>query len=170
MLSRLTAPLRAAALFLALLPTASLAHTDRAGVTDAPAAKVAFWNIPDEVILGIAAANRAGGGIDGGFTSPTLEAYDVYVLFTDPARSLGETPYADVLGLDGEASKRVMRLARPGLPPVLIFDPALLDEGYDAACLGRLIHRTITHSVRSGRMSMPQLAACDSSVRAAIEG
>lgn len=135
----------------------------------APAARVAFWNIPDPVVLGIAAANRRG-GIDGRFVSPDLSAYDAYVLFVEPGQSLGQLPYGDLLELDREQVARgVHRVTRSGLPPVLIFDRSLLENGYDAACVGRLIHRTVVRAVQAGRMAVPQLAGCDSAVLGSIQ-
>lgn len=141
--------------------TAALTSEDAPPPADA---RVAFWNIPSDVVMGIAAANREG-GIDGRFTSPDLAAYDAYVLFIEADRPLDQLPYAALLELERETIRRgVTRITREALPPVLIFGPELLEDGYDPACVGRLIHRTVVRAAHAGAMPVPQLAACDSAV------
>jgi len=155
-------------LFIVLTSTFASASVMEDGDRVSPAVRVAFWNIPDNVVMGIAAANRTG-GIDGAFISSDLTAYDAYVLFAPPGLPLARMPYGDVLGLDGRGLLHsVSRIMRAGLPPVLIFDPALLEDGYDAACVGRLIHRTVVRGAEAGRMPIPQLAGCDNAVRGTL--
>lgn len=125
---------------------------------------MAFYNIPGEVILGIARANRQG-GIDGRFQSPDLSAYDAYVLFAEPDQVLEDLPYGQLLDLAQETlAAGVTKVTRSGLPPVLIFETSLLDDGYDPNCVGRLIHRSVVGAVRQGQMALPRLFSCDSAV------